>query len=189
MLGQPHGPWRVLKTSDVYSDPWMHVTKDDVVRPDGKHGTYSVLRLKPGVCVLAVQDDSVYLTEEFHYAVGRVTLEAVSGGRDDDEPAIECAKRELQEELGVQAGTWTELGVVDPFTASVVSPTALFVATDLTFGQPAQEGTEQIRCVRLSVKETYDAVRTGRITHAPSCIAILRYWIDRLQPSAPVSPL
>ncbi len=177
--GRPYGPWRILQTSQVYADPWMSVTKDDVVRPDGHRGTYSVLTLKPGVCVLAVQDDWIYLTEEFHYAVGRMTLEAVSGGRDNDEPPLDCAKRELQEELGIQAATWKELGVVDPFTASVLSPTTLFVATGLSFGSSNQEGTEQIRCVRISVQDAYAAVCDGRITHAPSCIAILRYWIER----------
>ena len=32
--GTPHGPWRILQTTDVYSDPWLHVKKDDVIRPE-----------------------------------------------------------------------------------------------------------------------------------------------------------
>jgi ADP-ribose pyrophosphatase len=51
------------------------------------------------VTVIAVDDDNfVHLTEEFHYAVGRVTLEGVSGGIDPGETAEEAAKRELAEE-------------------------------------------------------------------------------------------
>src|SRR6056297_861698 len=139
----PHGPWKILKSTQVYSDPWMQVQKDDVIRPDGALGTHSVARIKAGVCVLAWQDDQVYLTEEFHYGVGRVTLEAVSGGRESDERPLDCAQRELAEELGIVAATWKPLSTVDPFTASVVSPTNLFLATDLTFQDSAPEGTEK----------------------------------------------
>lgn len=177
--GRAHGPWQILQTTDVYDDPWLSVRKDDVIRPDGKHGTHSVVSIKPGVCVLAYQDDAVYLTEEFHYAVGRVTIEAVSGGRDGDELSIAAAQRELAEELGITAGTWTELSTVDPFTASVVSPTTLFLATDLEFHDPDPEGTEQIRCVRMTAREACAAVCTGRITHAPSCLVIMRHWMIR----------
>ncbi len=173
-----HGPWKILKTNPVYEDPWLRVRKDDVIRPDGAPGTHSVVTIKPGVCVVAFQDDAVYLTEEFHYAVGRTTIEAVSGGRDDDERPIECAKRELAEELGIIAETWQELTTVDPFTASVVSPTVLFLATDLSFQEANPEGTEQINCVKMTSQEAYAAVCNGTITHAPSCIAILRYWIN-----------
>ena len=67
-------------------------------------GSYVVARLKNGVCVLAVSDDgTAYLTEEFHYGVGRVTLEAVSGGIDADENTLATAKRELKEEIGLEA--------------------------------------------------------------------------------------
>lgn len=172
-----HGPWKILKTTEVYSDPWLHVKKDDVIRPDGALGTHSVVSIKHGVCVLAYQEDDIYLTEEFHYAVGRVTVEAVSGGRELNEAALVCAQRELAEELGISAATWTELTTVDPFTASVVSPTTMFLATDLEFHEANPEGTEQIRCVKMTLGEAYAAACDGTITHTPTCIAILRLWI------------
>ena len=179
--GTAHGPWRILNTTEVYTDPWLKVRKDDVIRPDGNPGTHSVVTIKHGVCVLAYQDDTIYLTKEFHYAVGRVTLEAVSGGREADEPAIECAKRELAEELGISAATWTELTTVDPFTASVVSPTTMFLATGLTFHETNPEGTEQIECFSMTLAEAYSAVCDGSISHTPTCIAILRLWINKPQ--------
>ena len=98
-----HGPWQILNTTQVYTDPWLSVQKDDVIRPDGLPGTHSVVTIKSGICVLAWQNEDVFLTREFHYAVGRTTLEAVSGGRDHNEPPIAAARRELAEELGIFA--------------------------------------------------------------------------------------
>lgn len=105
-----HGPWQIVKQHLVHSDPWTRVRQDDVIRPDGQLGTYTVIDLKPGVSVLAADDrDNVYLTEEFHYGVGCVTIETVSGGIEADEDALTTAQRELQEELGIEAAsgsTW-----------------------------------------------------------------------------------
>ena len=113
-----------------------------------------MIRLKSGVTVLALDETGhVYLTEEFHYAVGRVTLEGVSGGIEPGEDAPATARRELREELGIEAMNWLDMGCVDPFTTSVVSPTQLYVARGLTFVACAPEGTEQIRCVKLPLSE------------------------------------
>ncbi len=170
-----HGPWQITESADVYTDPWIRVRRDEVVRPDGKPGTHSVVHLKPGVSVLAMDAErNVYLTEEFHYGVGRVTLEVVSGGVEAGEDELETAKRELREEIGITAASWESLGVCDPFTASVVSPTRLFLATDLVHGVATPEGTEQIRCVKMSFDEAVDAVNDGRISHAPSALLILK---------------
>jgi ADP-ribose pyrophosphatase len=170
-----HGSWQIVASHEIYQDPWIHVRKGDVVRPDGDPGSYSVVRLKPGVCVLAIDEQrNVYLTEEFHYGVGRVTVEAVSGGIDPGENAFDTAQRELEEELGIRGEDWTDLGSVDPFTGSVVSPTRLYLVEKLTFVARAPEGSEVIRCVRMPLEQAVSDVCTSRITHGPSALLILK---------------
>jgi ADP-ribose pyrophosphatase len=172
---KPHGPWKIVRSQVLYHDPWIALQKDDVIRPDGHPGTYCVVHLKPGVSVLALDDDgSVYMTEEFHYGVGRTTIEAVSGGIEPGEDALLTAQRELQEELGIVAAEWLDLGVLDPFTGSVVSPTRLFVGRKLRFGDHTPEGTELIHCVKVPLAEAVQMVLDCRITHAPSCVLILK---------------
>jgi ADP-ribose pyrophosphatase len=161
----------------VYRDPWIEVLRDEVTRPDGKPGTHTIVRLKAGVSVLALDDEGqVHLTREFHYGVGRETIEVVSGGIDAGEDPLETARRELSEELGIEAREWTDLGVCDPFTSVVVSPTRLFLARGLTFGATSLEGTERIGRVAVTLEESLAMVFDGRITHAPSCLAILKTW-------------
>lgn len=170
-----HGPWTILSSNQVYRDPWVLVQRDEVIRPDGKPGTYAVVHIKPGVCVLAMDAErNVYLTEEFHYAVGETTIECVSGGRDDDEPPLAAAQRELREELGIEAEQWLDLGRLDPFTASVLSPTQLFLAEGLSMVQAAPEGTELIKRVLISFDEAVEMVMKSQITHAPSMTLILK---------------
>jgi ADP-ribose pyrophosphatase len=173
-----HGPWQIVETKEVYRDPWIRVERDDVVRPDGHPGTYTVVHLMPGVSVLALDSDlQVCLTKEFHYAVGRTTLEAVSGGIEPGEEPLQTAQRELKEELGISAEDWRELGTVDPFTASILSPAKLFLARNLTFGPQNLEGTETILLVKMPLEEAVRKVLDSEITHAPTAVLILKTWI------------
>ncbi len=170
-----HGPWKIKLTEQMYSDPWVQLFRDQVIRPDGLPGTYATVLITPGVCVLAIDDDgSIHLTKEFHYAVGRVTIEGVSGGIEPNEEPLTAARRELAEELGIEAQQWKHLGSIDPFTSAVCSPVQIYIARDLSRCPTNPEGTEQIEHIVLSGSEALKAVLDGRITHAPTCIGILR---------------
>lgn len=172
---KPHGPWKILGSRDVYHDPWIEVQRDDVIRPDGKEGTHCVIRMKAGVCVVARDEQEIlYLTDEFHYGIGRNSIEGVSGGIEPGEDALETAQRELEEELGLKAECWTELGSVDPFTTIVVSPTRLYLAEGLTEVECCPEGTELIRRVTIPQAEAVSRVMDGRITHSPTCVLLLK---------------
>jgi len=180
-----HGPWRILSSHEVYRDPWIEVRKDDVLRPDGLPGTHCVVRMKPGVSVIALDGEGfVYLTEEFHYAIGREGIEAVSGGGEPGEDPRLTAERELEEELGIRAGRWTAMGTIDPFTTIIHSPTALFLAEELAFGATSHEGTERIKSVKVRLEEAVAWVLDGTITHAPTAVLLLRTLL-RLQGQSP----
>jgi len=175
-----HGPWKIVKSEQMYSDPWIQLFRDQVQRPDGKPGTYATVHLKAGVCVIAMDDrDNLHLTKEFHYAVGRVTIEGVSGGIESDESPELAATRELAEELGITAGRWSKLGTVDPFTAAILSPVEIYLAEELSFDENNPEGTELIEHVVMPLSEAVQAVISGIITHGPTCVAILRIALQK----------
>ncbi len=178
---QKHGPWTINSTQQIYADAWINVQVDQVTRPDGLPGTYSTVKLMPGVCVIAVDAQrQVHLTREFHYAVGRFTLEGVSGGIEAGETATFAAQRELAEELGLVAGKWTRLGQVDPFTSAIASSVDLYLAEQLSGCDTAPEGTEQIEHIVMPLEQALDLVRSSQITHAPTCVALLRVALDAL---------
>ncbi|MEM9940072.1 MAG: NUDIX hydrolase [Planctomycetota bacterium] len=170
-----HGPWTIRSTEQIYQDPFVELILDQVIRPDGAPGQHVVVHMKPGVCVLAIDDQNrVHLTKEFHYAVGRYSLEGVSGGIEPGESKELTAKRELKEELGLVARKWDDLGSCDPFTSIVLSPTQLYLARELEEQTASPEGTELIERVTLPLEDAVEKVMTGEITHGPTCILILK---------------
>ena len=167
--------WTITDSRIVYKNPWISVKEDKVVRPDGKDGIFGVVEMKPGVSVLPIDNEgNVYLTKEYHYAVERETIEAISGGIDNEEDNIEAAKRELKEETGIIASEFIDLGVVDPFTTVVVSPNYMYLAKGLEFSEANPEGTENIKIVKVSIQKAIQWVLESKITHGATTTLILK---------------
>jgi ADP-ribose pyrophosphatase len=170
-----HGPWTILSSRLVHRDPWVTLTIDDVIRPDGQPGTFTTIAVKPSVSVLALDDmGTVHLTEEFRYAVGHPSIEVVSGGIEPGEDELSAGQRELAEELGIVAAEWIDLGRTEPISSIVDLPTRLWLARCLTFGSHQREGTEKIRPVTMPLADVVDAVMSSRITHGASTTLILK---------------
>lgn len=170
-----HGPWKIKSSEVKYQNPWIEVREDQVIRPDGKDGIYGVINMKHGVSVLAMGDEEyVYLTDEFQYAVGEQSVETVSGGIDKDEDPLVAAKRELKEETGIEADEWIYLGKVDPFTSVINSFAMIYLARKLHFSDRNHEGTETLKIHRVKFEEVINMVMTDKITHAQSCVLILK---------------
>lgn len=183
-MTQKYGPWTIKERVHKYEDSFIDVREDQVVRPDGQAGTYSTVVMKPGVAILPLDSNrstdaskanpTVYLVNQFRYALGKESLEVVSGAIEQNEPPFEAAQREIEEELGIKANQWSELGVFDIDTSIVHCPVHLFLARQLTFREAHQEGSETIETVRISLDAAVQMVMDSKITHAPSCVLILK---------------
>ncbi len=174
-MTQKHGPWTIQGTSQKYENSFINVREDQVLQPDGQPGMYATVKMKPGVAVLPIDSDRiVYITRQFRYALGKESMEVVCGSVEEDEPNLEAAQREAKEELGIKAEEWIELGVFDLDTSIIHCPMYLFLAKQLTFVEAEQEGTETIETLRLPLDEAVQMVMDNKITHAPSCVLILK---------------
>lgn len=174
-MDKKHGPWTIHGSELKYRHELIEVYEDKVTRPNGEPGVYAYTRVKPGVAVLALDDEGdVYLVLEFRYALGRESVEVVGGAVDEGEEAAVAARRELKEELGIEAAELIPLGQVDPMTSMIDSPSNLFLARGLRFGETEREGGEAIQTVKLKFDEAVRRALAGEITHGASCVLLLR---------------
>jgi ADP-ribose pyrophosphatase len=169
------GPFEFLSRKTVYDNPWLRVCEDKVIRPGGGEGYFGVVHMKAGSTVLAISDDGdAYLVKEYKYAVERESLELMSGGLEDEETPLEAARRELKEELGLEAREWIDLGVVDPFTSLINSPNYLFLALGVEEGEPNRDETEVLEVLKVPFAEAVRMVMLSEIRHGASCVLILK---------------
>ncbi|HEX8127950.1 MAG TPA: NUDIX hydrolase [Pyrinomonadaceae bacterium] len=173
-MERKHGAWTIRATEEKYRDEFIEVYQDSVTRPDGEPGTYATVHLKPGVSVLPIDaDGTIYLTRQFRYAAGAESVEAVSGGI-EGEDADAAARKELREELGIEAAELISLGRMDMDTSIVRSPVSLFLARGLKFTEAEQEGTERIEPFKTTLEQAVGMILRSEITHSPSCVLILK---------------
>ncbi len=169
-----NGNWTIKDTKTVFENDHFKVLEDEVVRPDGQDSKYATIRFPAGASVLPIdENDFVYLTEQFRYALERKDLEAASGAV-EDESILETAKREAKEELGIEAEEWTNLGKTVDNTSITNSTAHLYLARRLTFGEPKPENTEEIQTVKMKLEKAVQKVMNGEITHSQTCVLILK---------------
>ncbi|HLM03332.1 MAG TPA: NUDIX hydrolase [Pyrinomonadaceae bacterium] len=173
-MEKKNGPWTIKESRRIYKNEFLELFEDKVVQPDGEDGEYATVRMKAGVCTLAIDDENnVYLTRQFRYALGAESLEVIAGGMDEGEP-LENAKREAREEMGIEADEWIDLGAAETDTSIVSSRAHFFLARKLKFTEPQREGTEAMKSVKISFDEAVEKVLSGEIKHALSAVLILK---------------
>ena len=134
-----------LDSKQVYADRWMSVREDAVRRSDGSTGTYSVVDSPDIALIVPVEGDRVHLVEQYRYPVAARRWEFPCGTADEglDADAESVAARELREETGLAAGRLTRLGTFDVAPGMLSQRCMVFLATDLTAGEPQREPEEQ----------------------------------------------
>lgn len=146
----------------------------DYRRPDGTVVAREVLDHAGAVVVVPVEDDHVLMVRQPREAVERYTLELPAGKIDDpDEPPLECARRELAEEIGRAAGRWTAWGGFFTAPAILTEYIHCFLAEDLAptaAGRPDED--EQIEVVAWPLADL-DAL-IARVEDAKSLIGLMR---------------
>ena len=175
MKAKQYGPWTIEDSEVIMSTDFLTVRNDKVLKPDGSPGTYATVQLKSGVAVLPVDEQGqVYLVKQFRYSLGKDSIEVISGGIDGEEPPAEAVKREAEEEAGIVAEDWTDLGHMDIDTSIVNGPVYLFLARGLQFRETHREATEQMQVMKVPYAEALRMVQESIITHSPSCVLILK---------------
>jgi len=179
-------PWRTLGSKIVYSNPWMVIREDRVIRPDGAEGIYGVVEMPLSCGIVAIDDrDQIAMVSQWRYTLGKVSVEIPTGGAVHGERPLDAAKRELSEETGLTASSWTPLGAIDNSNGVTTDVAYMFLARQLSSGPVNPQGDEDIELSWMSFADAVSSVMAGEITESVSVAAILKTELLRLgNPSA-----
>ncbi len=121
-----------LTSETVYTGKIITVRHDTVRLPNGREATRDVVAHPGAVAVVPITAaGEVVLVRQYRYPVARALLEVPAGKLDKGERPEDCARRELEEETGYQAGSLEHLATF--FTAPGFSDEQmhLYAARDL----------------------------------------------------------
>ena len=129
----PTGSIRTLSSRAVYTNPWMRLREDVILRSNGKEGIYGVVEKDDAAIILPIDGDRIWLVEQFRYTIQERALELPQGGweMEVDHPE-DLARGELQEETGLHAGQMTHLGCLWIAYGFTRQKQHVYLATQLT---------------------------------------------------------
>ena len=156
-----------LASEAVFDGRLLHVRRDTVQLPNGRTSTREYV-VHPGAVLIAPRlDDGRWVVErQFRYPVGRVFLEFPAGKRDPGESARETGERELLEETGYRAESWTRLGDLHPGVGYTNELIELWRADGLTHVGRKLDEDEHLDIVTLRSDDLLAAFDRGEITDA-----------------------
>jgi 8-oxo-dGTP pyrophosphatase MutT (NUDIX family) len=131
---------------------------------DGEQGEREIVEHPGAVAVVAHDGERLFLVRQPREAVGEKALLELPAGKLDEEgeSPLDTAKRELAEEIGKGARTWSELTSFYTSPGFVDEECTVYLATDL-YDDPAEaDENERIEIVEVPLAELDDLIRRCR---------------------------
>lgn len=157
----------------IHRGPIVSVRMETFQYADGTTANREVVVHPGAVCILAHDGKVLFMVEQPREAVEEPALLELPAGKLDveGESPLECAQRELMEEVGKSAGDWRELKSFYTSPGFATERVYLFLATEL-YDVPRQpDDEERIEVIEVPLKELEGAIE--RCEDAKSLIGLL----------------
>ena len=175
-------PWVVKGTEKKYKNAWIEVNEFNVINPSGKpgiYGTVSFNNLAIGIIPLDT-NGFTWLVGQWRFPLDAYSWEIPEGGGPLHQDPLTSAKRELKEETGLIAHSWTELSRLHTSNSVCDELGILYLAHTLEYGTAEPEETELLDIKKVHLNDAFEMVMKGEITDSLSQIGILKakIWYD-----------
>jgi ADP-ribose diphosphatase len=164
---------KIVSSKQVFSGRIFNLRVDQV-EIDGKKYQREVIE-HPGAAAIVALDakDQVILVEQYRSGATTDLLEIPAGGLEDGEDPAACAKRELQEEIGMIPGELTKLGgfyVAASYSSEFIT---VYLAQDLKPSRLTPDVDEKLTVKRLAFRSALHMVLTNEITDSKTIIGLI----------------
>ncbi|WP_455375969.1 NUDIX hydrolase [Kaarinaea lacus] len=164
------------QATDVFEGKIVRVYRRTIKLPNDYLLDLEVVEHPGGAAIVAINDQrEICLIKQYRAVFDEWFWELPAGKRDNEEPPLNTAKRELLEEAGVEARKWLELGSMASSPGVFTERVYLYLASDLRLGVPEFADDEVISERQwVSLDQACQWAYDGKINDAKSVIAILR---------------
>ena len=175
-MNEAVNPWKKITSEVKYENHWIKIVEDKVKNPAGNDGIYGVVHFKTNAIAIIPLDESnnTWIVGQYRYPLNSYEWEVPEGGCPLGTSPVDTAKRELIEEVGLQA-EHMELILEMQLSNSTTDETSYtYIARGLTYIGEHPEEEEQLMIKKLPFEEVYQMVMRGEIRDALSVASILK---------------
>ncbi len=171
-----------VDSEEIFKGHVVHLFNDNVTLPNGMPATREVIRHVGAVAIVPMTDDGKVIVErQFRYPLNQVITEIPAGKLDSKaENRLAAAKRELEEETGIVADEWIELGDYYPVAAYSDEVITIYLAKGLHQGTRNLDEDEFLNIAEVSLDELVEDIMQGKIPDGKTQVAIMKVaWMMR----------
>ncbi len=166
-----------LSREKRYSGVLFDVYLDTVELPNGNIAHWDFIHHDGAAAVVPVREDGkILMVRQFRNALDRQTLEIPAGKVDSpDEPKIQCAYRELEEETGYRTDHLEYLITVNTTVAFLDELIEIYVARNLIPSHQNLDDDEFVDVIPMDLDELCRMIYAGEIRDSKTVAAIMAY--------------
>ncbi len=164
----------------VYQGKIIDLSVETVTLPNGATTEMEIIAHPGAAAAVPMKDEqTVVMIRQYRHAVGDFIYEIPAGKLHPGEDPRDCARREVEEEIGYKAGRLEPLLSVlttPGFTNEIIH---LFVASDLSPGKQDLGVDEVLEVVEMPLAAVIERIKNGDIKDAKTIIGIQAVCLRR----------
>ena len=166
---------KVLSREVVFPGKLIRVEHWQVSLPNGHTALREVAVHIGAAAVVALDEhDQVIMVRQHRVAVDHLTWEIPAGKLDSaDEDPLDCARRELSEETGLEADSWEKLTCMETTPGFCNERIHLYLARGLRQGATHPDEDEFVTTRRLPLREALDQALKGELRDGKTLVGLL----------------
>lgn len=169
--------YKRLKRDLVAKGVIIDYYQDTMLIPNGNTAKWDLIDHKGAAAVVAVRDDGkLLMVRQYRNALERDTLEIPAGGLNGrEEPTMDAARRELEEETGYICGSMELLNSIYTTVAFCNEKIDIYLARELKKGKQHLDEDEFLNVEAYSLEELKQMIFECRIQDSKTICGILTY--------------
>jgi ADP-ribose pyrophosphatase len=165
----------IIKLRTAYAGRVVTLNVETVRLPNGHVTDLEIMHHPGGAAVVAIDGkEHVCLLRQFRHAVGGWIWELPAGKLEPTEPPLATACRELNEEAGLEASNWQELGDYVSSPGVFTEVVKLYLARGLSAVTMAHEAAELIEIHWVPFNDACRRALAGDINDGKTALGLLR---------------
>ncbi len=173
---------KTLERVTLHKGRVFSLVKEKIRLENGVTVDLDIIR-HPGAAAMVplTKDNTLLMIRQYRHATGGFIWEIPAGTLDPDETPLECAKRELVEEIGYSANAWHKLGEITPVPGYSDERIHIYCATDLSPARQNLDRDEILHVHEVRFDEAVKMVQRGEIEDAKtlSGLFMASLWLSR----------
>ena len=164
-----------ISSKPLYRGRIIEVSTEVLRYSNGREHELDLVRHPGAAAVVAVDGSNrVCFVRQYRHGIEDFLWEIPAGKLDRGEAPFDCAVRELAEETGVMARSWTPMGRYFPAPGIFTEVIHLYLARELEVGAASPDIDEELELEWLPLGEALGRVLRGDWNDGKTAMALMR---------------